>query len=136
VTAMIGERGTGEYGQPMVVQGGLSVTAIADQQTSLSTQHSAAAEADRALADALASAHAATVEGIRRLDAIAAEIDCAVTNQAAFGLDTAVGAREFQRFLVAKQREISVVVSEAQELNSVKKAVLDRLGEHYGAAAD
>ncbi len=91
----------------MVEQGGLSITAIGDQQTALSTQHTAAAEADRALTDALASAHAATVEGIRRLDAIAAEIDSAVTNQAAFGVDTAVGAREFQKFLIAKQREIS-----------------------------
>jgi Domain of unknown function (DUF4226) len=133
---MVGERGTGEYGQPMVEQGGLSITAIGDQQTALSSQHTAAAEADRALMDALASAHAATVEGIRRLDAIAAEIASAVTNQAAFGIDTAVGAREFQKFLVAKQREISAVVSEAQQLNSAKKAVLDRLGEHYGAAAD
>jgi len=120
----------------MVEQGGLSITAIGDQQAALSTRHTAASEADRALADALASAHAATVEGIRRLDAIAAEIDSAVTNQAAFSIDTAVGAREFQRFLVAKQREISAVVSDAQELGSAKTAVLDRLGEHYGAAAD
>jgi hypothetical protein len=120
----------------MTEQGGLSISAIEDQQTALSAQHAAAAEADRVLKDALASAHAATVEGIRRLDAIAAEIDSAVTNQAAFGIDTAVGAREFQRFLVAKQREILAVVSEAQELDSAKKAVLDGLGEHYGAAAD
>jgi len=27
-------------------------------------------------------------------------------------------------------------VSEAQELSSAKKAVLDKLGEHYGAATD
>jgi len=120
----------------MVEQGGLSITAIGDQQTALSTLHTAAAEADRVLADALAGAHAATVEGVRRLDAIAAEIEGAVTNQAAFGIDTAVGAREFRRFLVAKQREILSVVSEAQELSSAKKAVLDKLGEHYGAATD
>jgi Domain of unknown function (DUF4226) len=133
---MVGERGTGEYGQPMAEQGGLSIAAIADQQTALSAQHAAAAEADRVLTDALASAHAATVEGVRRLDAIAAEIDSAVTNQAALGIDTAVGAREFQRFLVAKQREILAVVSEAEQLDSAKKTELDRLGEHYGSAAD
>jgi Domain of unknown function (DUF4226) len=133
---MVGERGTGEYGQPMAEQGGLSIAAIEDQQTALSAQHAAAAEADRVLTGALASAHAATVEGVRRLDAIAAEIDSAVTNQAAFGIDTAVGAREFQRFLVAKQREILAVVSGAQEIDSAQKAALDRLGEHYGSAAD
>jgi Domain of unknown function (DUF4226) len=133
---MVGERGTGEYGQRMAEQGGLSIAAIEDQQTALSAQHAAAAEADRVLTGALASAHAATVEGVRRLDAIAAEIDSAVTNQAAFGIDTAVGAREFQRFLVAKQREILAVVSGAQEIDSSQKAALDRLGEHYGSAAD
>ena len=119
---------------PWLSRAGCRSTAIGDQQTALSTQHAAAADADRILADALASAHAATVEGIRRLDAIAAEIDSAVTNQAAFSIDTAVGAREFQRFLVAKQREILAVVSEARELDGAKKAVLDRLGEHYGVS--
>lgn len=133
---MVGERGTGEYGQPVAEQGGLSIGAIGDQQTALSKRHTASAEGDRVLAEALATAHAATVEGVRRLDAIAAEIDSAVTNQAAFSIDTAVGAREFQRFLVAKQREITAVVSEARELDGAKRAVLDTLGEHYGSAAD
>ena len=130
-------RSGGRWGDDVTDEyGGLSIGAIGDQQTALAQQHTAAAEADRALAEALARAHAATVEGVRRLDAIGAEIDSAVTNQAAFGLDTAVGAREFQRFLVAKQREILAVVSEAQEVDGAQRAVLDRLGEHYGAAAD
>ena len=105
------------------------------EQAALSTQHSAATDADRVLAEALASAHAATAEGIRRLDAIATEIDGAVTNQAALGLDTAIGAREFQKFLIAKQREILAVVSDARELNGAKKAVLEKLSEHYTASA-
>jgi hypothetical protein len=133
---MVGERGTGEYGQPMAEQDGLSIGAIGDQQTALSKRHTASADADRLLAQALAAAHAKTVEGLHRLDAIAAEIDSAVTNQAAWSLDTAVGAREFQRFLVAKQREIMAVVSDARELDGAQRAVLDSLGEHYGSAAD
>ncbi|MCV7333310.1 DUF4226 domain-containing protein [Mycobacterium cookii] len=120
----------------MTGQGGLSIDAIGDRQTALSARHAAAADADRILTGALASAHAATVEGVRRLDAIAAEIDGAVSNQAALGIDTAVGAREFQKFLVAKQREILAVVAQAHELDAAKKAVLDGLGEHYGVAAD
>ena len=71
----------------------------------------------------------------RRLDGIAAEIDGAVANQAALGLDTAMGAREFQKFLIAKQREISVVVSTARELGDAKKAVLETLREHYTGSA-
>ena len=132
---MVVERPPDQYGQAMSEQAGLSVGAIGGQQAALSTQHAAAGDADRALAEALADAHAATVEGIRRLDAIAAEIDSAVTNQAALGLDTAIGAREFQKFLIAKQREISAAVSDARDLDGAKKAVLEKLSEHYTASA-
>lgn len=117
-------------------QGGLSVEAIAAQQAELSARHSAAANADRVLTEALARVHAATVESVRRLDEIGAEIERAVVDQAAFSLDTAVGAREFQRFLVAKQREILAVVAQARELDAENCAALDSPGEFYGSAAD
>jgi Domain of unknown function (DUF4226) len=128
---MVVERGAREYGQAMAEQAGRSIDAIGERQAALSRQHGAAADADRALAEALASAHAATVDGVRRLEAIAAQIDRAVANQTAIGLDTAMGAREFQRFLIAKQREILAVVSGARELADAKKAVLDKLAAHY-----
>lgn len=131
---MVVEGGADEYGQVMADQGGRSINAIAESQAALSSRHTTAAEADRALAEALASAHAATVEGVRRLDAIAAEIDRAVANQAAIGLDTTTGAREFQRFLIVKQREIFTVVSDAHELNLAKKALLAKLSAHYTAS--
>jgi hypothetical protein len=117
----------------MAEQAGRSIDAIGEGQAALARQHAAAAEADRALAEALTSAHAATVEGVRRLDAIAAEIDHAVANQAAIGLDTAMGAREFQKFLIGKQREIMAVVSDAHELDVAKRAVLEKLTAHYTA---
>jgi vacuolar-type H+-ATPase subunit E/Vma4 len=125
----------GEQGQGMAEQAGGSVEAIAARQAALSARHAASAEADRALAEALASAHAATVESIARLDAIAAEIDAAVTKQAALALDTAMGAREFQKFLIARQQEISAVVSQARELDGATRAALDKLREHYTAPA-
>jgi hypothetical protein len=123
----------GERGEGMADQAGGSVEAIGARQAAVSARHAASAEADRALAETLASAHAATVEGIRHLDAIAAEIDGAVTNQAALALDTAMGAREFQKFLIAKQQEISAVVSRARELDGTTKTALDKLREHYTA---
>jgi hypothetical protein len=110
---------------------GGSIDAIGDRQAALAARQAASAEADRALAQALADAHAATVESIQRLDAIAAEIDSAVTNQAALALDTAMGAREFRKFLLAKQQEISAVVSRARDLGSARAAALDKLHEHY-----
>jgi hypothetical protein len=126
----------GEQGQGMAEQAGGSVVAFGARQVALSARHVASAEADRALAEALAGAHAATVEAIRRLDAIAAEIDGAVTNHAVLALDTAMGAREFQKFLIVKQQEISAVVSRARGLDGATRAALDKLREHYTAPAD
>lgn len=107
------------------------MTAIQAKQAALATQYAKVSDADQALAEALVGAHAATVEGIARLDAIANELEGAVQNQAALGLDTPVGAREFQKFLIAKQREIIAVVNQAYELAAAKKAALEALPTNY-----
>ncbi len=105
------------------------------RQSALASQHGTAADGDRVLADVLASAHAATRESIRRLDAIAEEIDRAATGQADLAVDTPMGVREFQRFLLAKQHEIAAVVAEAHALGRAKKTVLDGLRAQYGGPA-
>jgi hypothetical protein len=110
---------------------GGSIDAIGDRQTALAARQAASTEADRTLAQALADAHATALESLQRLDAIAAEIDGALTNQGALALDTAIGAREFQKFLLAKQQEISTVVKQARDLGSARAATLDKLHEHY-----
>lgn len=115
----------------MSEQAGPSVGAIRAQQSALASQHNAAADADRVLAEVVASAHAATRESIRRLDAIAHEIDRSATDRADLAVDTPMGAREFQRFLADKQREIASVVADARELDRAKRAVLDGLRAHY-----
>jgi hypothetical protein len=112
-----------------------SVAAARTKQASLSSQHGAAAEADRVLADVLASAHACARESVRRLDAIAAQIEHATQHQADLAIDTPLGAREFQRFLAGKQREIVAVVVDARELDRSNKAVLENLRAQYGADA-
>lgn len=104
----------------MSEQAGSSVAVIQERQALLARQHDAVAEADRELADVLASAHAAMRESVRRLDAIAAELDRAVPDQDQLAVDTPMGAREFQTFLVAKQREIVAVVAAAHELDRAK----------------
>jgi type II secretory pathway predicted ATPase ExeA len=119
----------------MAEQIGPSVAAIQARQSAMATQHDSIAEADRALMEVLASAHAATQESIRRLDAIADEIERAVPQQRSLGVDTPLGAREFQKFLVAKQREIAAVVADAHDLDRTKTAVLQRLREEYGLSA-
>jgi hypothetical protein len=119
----------------MSEQAGPSLGAIRARQSTLAGQHSAVAEADGVLAEVLASAHAATRESIRRLEAIAEEIDRAATGRADLAADTPVGAREFQRFLVAKQREIATVVADAHELDRAKRTVLDGLRAQYAVPA-
>jgi hypothetical protein len=130
-------RSVGHYEEvePMSEQAGFSVTAIQARQAALVSQHGAAAEADRALEELLASAHAAIRESISRLDAIAAEIDRTVPRQADQGVDTPLGAREFQTFLVAKQREIAAVVARAHELDRAQAAVVETLRAQYAGSA-
>jgi len=108
-----------------------SLAAIQARQSALANQHGSVADADRVLADVVASAHAAIRESVGRLDAIADEIDRAVPNQASLAVDTPMGAREFQKFLVAKQREIAAVVADAHELDRAKAAVLEGLRAQY-----
>jgi Domain of unknown function (DUF4226) len=114
----------------MSEQTGRSLAAIRAQQSALAGRHGSVADADRMLAEVVASAHAATRESIRRLDAIADEIDRAAA-RSALAVDTPVGAREFQRFLTDKQREIASVVADARDLDRAKRAVLDGLRAHY-----
>ncbi|MFY2859214.1 DUF4226 domain-containing protein [Mycobacterium sp. THU-M104] len=112
---------------------GSSVAAIRAHQSVLASRHRSAADADRVLAEALAAVHAATRESVRRLDAIAEEIDRAALDQADLAADTPLGARELHNFLSAKLREIRAVVADAHELSRMKSTVLEGLRAAYGA---
>ncbi|OMC21956.1 DUF4226 domain-containing protein [Mycobacterium colombiense] len=112
-------------------QPGPSLEAVEARRSALASRHGTASEADRVLTDVLTSAHEAARESVRRLDAIAEQIDHATVNQADLALDTPLGAREFQRFLMAKQREIASVVTEAREFGQAKRAVLQSLRAQY-----
>lgn len=72
----------------MPEQPGPSLEAAEARRSALASQHGAAAEADRVLADVVTSAHAAARESVRRLDAIAEQIDHAVVQQADLAVDT------------------------------------------------
>ena len=109
------------------------MAAMRARQSALAGRHGTVADADRALAEVLISAHTAMREGARRLDAIAEQIDHATVHQADLAVDTPMGAREFRRFLLAKQREIAAVVEEAREVCRAKKAVLEGLRDQYAA---
>ncbi|OBF62368.1 hypothetical protein A5753_15985 [Mycobacterium sp. 852002-51971_SCH5477799-a] len=107
--------------------------AVQARLSALASQHGIASEADRVLNEVLTSAHNAARESVRRLDSIAEQIDHATVNQADLALDTPMGAREFRKFLMDKQREIASVVAEARELGQAKAAVLQNLRAQYAA---
>ncbi len=115
----------------MVDQQGHSATAIAASSSALAIHHAGVAEADRALSEALLAAHAATVEGLRRLDAIETDIESAVAQQDTLALDTAAGALQLQRFLLAKHREIIDIVEQTAADAEAKRAVLQGLLSRY-----
>jgi hypothetical protein len=117
----------------MPEQPGPSLEAVEARRSALATQHGAASEADRVLTEVLNSAHQAARESVRRLDAIAEQIDHATLSQADLALDTPMGAREFQKFLMAKQHEIATVVADAREFGRAKSAVLQSLRAQYAA---
>ncbi|OBJ11375.1 hypothetical protein A5624_13580 [Mycobacterium sp. 1482292.6] len=117
----------------MPEQPGPSLEAVEARRSALASQHGAASEADRLLNEVLSSAHDAARESVRRLDSIAEQIDHATVHQADLALDTPMGAREFQKFLLAKQREIASVVADAREFGQAKKAVLQSLRDQYAA---
>lgn len=121
--------------ESMPEQAGPSLGAIQARQSALAGRHGTASDADHVLAEVLASAHAATRESVRRLDAIAEEIDRAALQRGDLATDTPMGARELHRFLVDKQREIARVVSDARELGRAKRAVLEGLRAQYAFPA-
>jgi hypothetical protein len=116
----------------MAEQTGPSADAMEAQRAALASRRGAAAEADRILTEVLASAHAEMRQSVGRLAAISAEIERAASEQSAGG--TPLGARELQRFLVVKQREIAAVVAHAHELARTKSVVLEGLREQYAAS--
>lgn len=120
----------------MPAQSGPSLTALQAAEAALSARQNAAADADRVLGDALRSAHAATITARRRLDAIAAELDDCARRRVEFAADTPLGAHEFQRFLVAKHRELIAIVTEARGDDGAKRARLESLLPQYPGPAN
>ncbi len=115
----------------MAEQSGRSAADLRARLSALSERQGAVAEADRRLAAALAAAYASTLGALERLDRIEAEIESAVAAPRAFASDTTAGARELQRFLIAKQREIVEVIAEAAEQSELKAASVQQLTQMY-----
>lgn len=111
---------------------GLAADAIRDAETALAQQNSTAAQVDLQVVTAVLNAHAANAEGAAELDRLQRDIETAVMIRT--DLDTPAGAREFQRFLTGKLRDIRAVV-DAAGLDATSKAALSvALASLYASA--
>jgi Domain of unknown function (DUF4226) len=102
-------------------QEGAGVTAIKKAEGYLAHQNSSTAQLDLLVVSAILNAHTTTQGGGDTLRRLQAEIEDAVRTRT--DLDTPAGARDFQRYLIGKLREIGAVVENAS-LDDSSKAVL------------
>lgn len=109
---------------------GSSARAMKTAEAALAHQLSTTAEFDRQIIEALRHVHKTTQEGRRRLDNLEAEVAGAAQ---VWDLGTATGAREFQRFLIAKLGEIIQVVEDTNDDDASKQALATALTALYAA---
>ncbi|ANW62270.1 hypothetical protein BCA37_00380 [Mycobacterium sp. djl-10] len=102
-------------------QRGVGAAAIKKAETDLAHQNSATAQLDLLVIAAVLNAHSTTAHGGAELRRLQSEIENAVAVRT--DLDTPAGARDFQRYLIGKLREIGAVVHNAS-LDDTSKAVL------------
>lgn len=128
-------------------ESGAAADAIASAEAALAQQNSASSQLDMQVVSAILNAHLSAVDGREALTKLQHETEAAVRIRS--DLDTPAGARDFQRFLIGKLRDIRAVVLNASLDDTSKSALMaawtslydasknepDRPGEHAPAAA-
>ncbi|SPM39577.1 hypothetical protein MNAB215_1790 [Mycobacterium numidiamassiliense] len=120
--------GTGVSGD----EEGAAAEAIAGAEVALAHQNSASSQLDLQVISAIMNAHLKTVEGREALTALQRETEAAVQTRS--DLDTPVGARDFQRFLIGKLRDIRAVVMTASLDDTSKSALMAAWTSLYDAS--
>ena len=98
---------------------GAAAEAIRAAEAALARQQTLAAHVDLQVVTALLNAHTTHAEGAGALAELQRDIEAAVVTRP--DLDTAAGARSFQRFLIDRVRDIRAVV-DGTELDATSKA--------------
>ncbi|OSC40284.1 DUF4226 domain-containing protein [Mycobacterium decipiens] len=119
-------------GAPTDRQHGDAAEAIAAAEAALAHQNSASAQLDMQVISAILNAHRNAVEGGETLNRLQQETEAAVRTRS--DLDTPAGARDFQRFLIGKLRDIRAVVATASLDDTSKAALMAAWTALYGAA--
>ena len=113
-------------------QQGEAARAIADAEAALAHQNSASSQLDMQVISAILNAHLKTVEGSETLNKLQQETEAAVRTRS--DLDTPAGARDFQRFLISKLRDIRAVVANASLDDTSKSALMAAWTSLYDAS--
>ena len=100
---------------------GEAAEAMAGAEAALAHQNSASSQLDMQVISAILNAHLTAVDGRDALAKLQRETETAVLTRS--DLDTPAGARDFQRFLIGKLRDIRSVVLSAS-LDDTSKAAL------------
>ncbi|MCV7410399.1 hypothetical protein AWC05_20930 [Mycobacterium florentinum] len=111
---------------------GAAAEAIAGAEAALAHQNSASSQLDLQVISAIMNAHLKTVEGADALSALQRETEAAVQTRS--DLDTPAGARDFQRFLIGKLRDIRAVVMTASLDDTSKSALMAAWTSLYDAS--
>ncbi len=125
--------GTTPDGQPPSDrEQGEAAEAIAAAEAALAQQNSASSQLDLQVITAILNAHLKTVEGREALTTLQQDTESAVRTRS--DLDTPAGARDFQRFLIGKLRDIRTVVASANLDDSSKSALMAAWTSLYEAS--
>lgn len=120
-------------GPPSAAQAhGEAAEAIRGAEAALGQQQTTAAQVDLQVLTAVLNAQATHAGGVAALDRLQREIEDAVA--ARNDLDTPAGAREFQRYLVDRLRDIRAVVETAGLDSASKAALAAALANLYASA--
>ena len=119
-------------GDPRVPQQGAAAKAIADAEAALAHQNSSSSQLDLQVVSAILNAHLKTVEGSEALSRLQQETETAVRTRS--DLDTPAGARDFQRFLISKLRDIRAVVADASLDDTSKSTLMAAWTSLYNAS--
>lgn len=111
---------------------GEAASAISAAETALAHQNSASSQLDLQVVTAILNAHLTNAEGRTALDALQHEIETALATRS--DLDTPAGARDFQRFLISKLRDIRAVVATAGLDDTSKSALMAAWTSLYNAS--
>ena len=113
-------------------QEGDAADAIRNAEVALAHQNSTTAQVDLQVVTAVLNAHQKTAAGTQALNRLQRDIESAVATRS--DLDTPAGARDFQRYLIGKLRDIRAVVAGASLDDTSNSALMAAWTSLYNSA--